>query len=224
MTVAGIVNFAIKNIFRTICLVDDTELARIPTKGPLILVGNHVNFLEAPILITHIQPRQVIALVKDTTWNNPFLGFLFNQWKAIPIKRGEVDMTAFREALRILSEDQILAIAPEGTRSGTGVLQKGQPGIVPLAIKSGAPIMPVVYYGGERFWKNMKGFTRTPFTIRVGKPFRLKTNSTLPSKEERERMTDEIMFQMAGLLPPEYRGYYSDLANATKDYLDFQVE
>jgi hypothetical protein len=70
----------------------------------------------------------------------------------------------------------------------------------------------------------MKGFTRTPFTIRVGKPFRLKTNSTLPSKEERERMTDEIMFQMAGLLPPEYRGYYSDLANATKDYLDFQVE
>jgi 1-acyl-sn-glycerol-3-phosphate acyltransferase len=221
LTTVGIVNTAIKGIFRTVCLVDDAELARIPSNGPLILVGNHVNFLEAPILITHLQPRPVIALVKDTTWNNPLFGPLFNHWKAIPIRRGEVDWTAFREALRILKEGKILAVAPEGTRSGNGVLQKGQSGIVPLAIKSGAPIMPVVYYGGERFWKNMRGFSRTPFTIRVGRPFNLKSTSTLPSRVEREQMTAEIMYQMALLLPPAYRGYYADVENATHKYLEF---
>lgn len=221
MAVAGIVNNTIKGIFRTICQVDDAELARVPAHGPLILVGNHVNFLEAPILITHLQPRPVIALVKDTTWKNPLFGPLFSLWKAIPIRRGEVDMTAFREALRILKAGQILAIAPEGTRSGNGVLQKGQSGIVPLAIKSGAPILPVAYYGGERFWQNMKGFSRTPFTIRVGQPFTLKVTSTLPSKDEREQMTAEIMYQLATLLPPAYRGYYADMENASKKFLKF---
>jgi 1-acyl-sn-glycerol-3-phosphate acyltransferase len=222
MTVAGIVNTTIRGIFRTICLVDSSELVRIPANGPLILVGNHVNFLEAPILITHLQPRPVVALVKDTTWNNPALGALFSLWKAIPIRRGEVDMTAFREALRILKEGKILAIAPEGTRSGNGVLQKGQTGIVPLAIKSGAPILPVAYFGGELFWKNLRGLNRTPFTIRVGRPFTLRVNATLPTKEEREQMTAEIMYQMAALLPPAYRGVYADMENATQRYLIFE--
>jgi 1-acyl-sn-glycerol-3-phosphate acyltransferase len=222
MTVEGVVNSTIKGIFRAICEVDDAEIARIPGKGPLILVGNHVNFLEAPILITHLRPRPVIALVKDTTWKNPLFGLLFSHWKAIPIRRGEVDMTAFREALRILKEGKILAIAPEGTRSGNGVLQKGQTGIVPLAVKSGAPIIPVAYYGGERFWKNMRGLNRTPFTIRVGRPFTIKVTSKLPSKIEREQMTAEIMYQLAILLPPAYRGYYADVENATEKYLVFE--
>ncbi|MEI8132849.1 MAG: lysophospholipid acyltransferase family protein [Leptolinea sp.] len=218
----GIVNTAIKGIFRTVCQVDDADLARIPTHGPLILVGNHVNFLEAPIMLTHLQPRPVIALVKDTTWNNPLFGPLFSLWNAIPIRRGEVDMNAFREALRVLKEGKILAIAPEGTRSGNGVLQKGQTGMVPLAIKSGAPILPVAYYGGENFWRNMKGFARTPFTIRVGRPFSLRVTSPFPSREEREQIAAEIMFQMALLLPPAYRGYYTDIENASEEFLVFE--
>jgi 1-acyl-sn-glycerol-3-phosphate acyltransferase len=222
MTVAGVVNSTIKGIFRTICHVDDAELVRIPAHGPLILVGNHVNFLDAPILITHLQPRRVIALVKVETWNNPVLGPLFSLWKSIPIRRGEVDMTAFRESLRVLKEGQMLAVAPEGTRSGHGRLQKGQTGIVPLAIKSGAPILPVAYYGGEHFWHNMRGLSRTPFTIRVGRPFTLKAMSTLPSKEERELMTAEIMYQLAALLPPAYRGYYADMDKARQQYLVFE--
>jgi len=220
MTTAGIVNTAIKGIFRSVCQVDDADLVRIPMHGPLILVGNHVNFLEAPIMITHLQPRPVIALVKDTTWNNPLFGSLFTHWKAIPIRRGEMNLTGFREALRVLKEGKILAIAP-GTRSGNGVLQKGQTGIVLLAIKSGAPIIPVAYYGGENFWKNMKGFTRTPFSIRVGKPFTLRVTSPLPSRGEREQIAAEIMYQLAAQLPPAYRGYYADIENATEEYLEF---
>jgi 1-acyl-sn-glycerol-3-phosphate acyltransferase len=221
MTVAGIVNFTLRGISRTICELDDTELKRIPAEGPLILAGNHVNFLDAPILLSHLQPRKVVPLAKVETWHNPVIGLLFNQWGSIPIRRGEADMGAFRESLRVLKEGKILVIAPEGTRSGDGRLQKGQPGIVPLAVKSGAPILPIASFGSEVFWHKVRGFSRTPFTIRVGKPFHLKFSGPLPSRDEREQMTAEIMYQIAALLPPEYRGYYSDLENATQDYLVF---
>jgi len=221
MTVAGIVNGTLRGITRTICQVDDAELARIPSHGPLILVGNHVNFLDAPILISHLQPRPIVALAKVETWNNPLFGMLFSTWKSIPIRRGEADITALRESLRVLKEGQMLAIAPEGTRSGNGILQRGQPGVVPLAIKSGAPIYPVAYFGGELFWKNIRSFSRTPFTIRVGRPFHLKYDSPLPTREEREVMITEIMYQIALLLPPAYRGYYSDLSKATDNYLQY---
>lgn len=221
MTIAGVVNFTLRGLTRTICEIDDSELKRIPLEGPLILAGNHVNFLDAPILLSHLQPRKVVPLVKTETWHNPFIGMLFNQWESIPIRRGEADMGAFRESLRVLKEGKILVIAPEGTRSGSGKLQKGQPGIVPLAIKSGAPIIPIASFGSEVFWHNVKGFSRTPFTMRVGKPFRLKYDGPLPSRDERELMTTEIMFQIAALLPPEYRGYYSDMEHATQNYLDF---
>ncbi|NMB53136.1 MAG: 1-acyl-sn-glycerol-3-phosphate acyltransferase [Leptolinea sp.] len=222
MTVAGIVNFTIRGITRTICEVDDSELSRIPTHGPLILIGNHVNFLDAPILITHLAPRSVVPLVKRETWDNPALGLLFSTWKSIPIRRGEVDMTAFRESLRVLQDGHMLAIAPEGTRSGTGILQKGQTGMVPLAVKSGAPILPVAYFGAEKFWKNIRGLNRTPFTIRVGRKFHIKKLDGIPSREEREWITTEIMYQVAALLPPAYRGYYADMSRATEEYLEFK--
>ncbi len=221
MALAGVINFTLRGITRTICEVDDSELSRIPKKGPCILAGNHVNFLDAPILISHLQPRPIVALAKRETWDNPLIGMLFSSWNSIPIRRGEADMAAFRESLRVLKEGQMLAIAPEGTRSGTGKLQKGQPGIVPLALKSGAPIYPVAYFGGECFWNNIKHLSRTPFTIRVGRPFRLKYNGPLPSREEREVMTAEIMYQIAALLPADFRGYYSDLENASENWLEF---
>ncbi len=224
MTIAGVVNFTLRGISRTICEIDDTELKRIPAEGPLILAGNHVNFLDAPILLSHLQPRKVVPLVKVETWQNPVIGMLFNQWDSIAIHRGEADMGAFREALRVLKEGKILVIAPEGTRSGNGQLLKGQPGIVPLAIKSGAPILPIASFGSEVFWHNIKGFSRTPFTMRVGRPFRLKYEGTLPSREEREIMTAEIMYRIAALLPAEYRGYYADLQNATQKYLEFTAD
>jgi 1-acyl-sn-glycerol-3-phosphate acyltransferase len=84
MTVAGVVNFTLRGISRTICEIDDTELNRIPTEGPLILAGNHVNFLDAPILLSHLQPRRVVPLAKVETWHNPFIGMLFSQWNRYP--------------------------------------------------------------------------------------------------------------------------------------------
>ncbi len=139
--------------------------------GPLILVANHVNFLDAPIFMTHLQPRKINALVKEETWKNPFLGALFTFWGGIPIKRGVVDMKAYQRAVACLNAGNFLAVAPEGTRSKTGCLQKGYPGITIIAAKTKTPILPIAFYGGEVIWDNLHHLIRTPFHIRVGKAF-----------------------------------------------------
>lgn len=222
MTLAySMVNSTIKGLARLFCRVDDGQLAKVPERGPLILVGNHINFLEAPILYTHLQPRPLAGFAKAETWDNPALGMLADLWGAIPLHRGEVDMAALRQALKALEDGRILGVAPEGTRSGDGRLQRGNPGIVLLALRSGAPLLPLVTYGGELFWQNLARLRRTDFSIVVGQPFHLDAGAVKVTRQIRQQMTDEVMYQMAALLPTAYRGVYTDLADATEAYLRF---
>jgi 1-acyl-sn-glycerol-3-phosphate acyltransferase len=216
-----VVTSTIKRLTRILCRVNDAQLARVPDRGPLIMVINHINFLEAPVMYTHLQPRPVTALAKVETWDNPALRPLANLWGAIPLRRGEADTAAIRRALAALEAGYIMIVAPEGTRSGDGRLQRGHPGIVLLALRSGAPLLPVAYYGGELFWRNVSGLRRTDFDIVVGQPFYLDARGGKVTRRVRQQMADEIMHQLAALLPPAYRGVYADLAAATEMYLRF---
>jgi 1-acyl-sn-glycerol-3-phosphate acyltransferase len=218
-----LVNGSIKRLLRVLCRVDDAQLARVPERGPMILVANHVNFLEVPLVFTHLQPRPVTGFAKAETWDNPIMARLFNLWGAIPIKRGEADMEALRQGLSFLEAGYILAVSPEGTRSNDGRLLRGHPGVVLLAQRTGAPLLPVVYYGGERFRDNLTRLRRTDFHIIVGHSFYLQTEGIKLSREVRQHMVDEVMYQLAALLPPEYRGAYTNLAAATDQYLRFTL-
>ena len=161
------------------------------------------------------------GFAKAEVWRNPFLRFLARLWGTIPVRRGEVDRSALRQALEALEKGLILGIAPEGTRSGDGRLQRGYPGMVLLALRSGAPLLPVVHYGGELFWRNLARLRRTDFHIVVGQPFYLEAGEIRVTRQVRRQMTDEIMYQMAASLPPANRGVYSDLDSATEQYLRF---
>lgn len=215
------VNATIKTILRVLCRIDAAALDSVPLTGPLILVANHVNFLEVPLVFTHLQPRQVTGFAKAETWDNPFLGPLFDLWKAIPLRRGEVDIRAIRRALHVLEEGGILAIAPEGTRSGDGRLRKAHPGVVTLALLSNAPILPMVYYGGELFGENMRRLRRTDFKIVVGQPFCIDARGVKVTNKIRQRILEEIMYRLAVLLPPAYRGYYKNLESSSQEFLHF---
>jgi 1-acyl-sn-glycerol-3-phosphate acyltransferase len=219
--VYSVITYSVKGLTRILCEVDDSQLINVPEKGPLILACNHINFMEVPLVFTHLQPRKVTAFAKAETWDNPVMGYLFDLWGAIPIQRGEVDATAFRKALDALEEGKILAITPEGTRSGNGKLGRGLPGIVMLVHRSNTPILPMVYYGSEKFQDNINRLKRTNFHIRVGKVFKLSFPNSRVDREMRRKMVDEIMYQLAILLPEEYRGYYSDLSKVTTDYIEF---
>jgi len=185
------------------------------------MVVNHVNFLDGPIMYTQLQPRTLTAFAKTEAWENPLIGALFNIWEVIPLRRDAADATALRKGLTVLKKEGIVAIAPEGTRTNDGILIQGNPGVVTLAQHSSAPLLPAAYYGGERFQENFRRLRRTDFHIRVGKPFHLNTQGVRVNRNVRQQITDEIMFQLAALLPEEYRGAYKDMHAATSEFLSF---
>ncbi|PKO14336.1 MAG: 1-acyl-sn-glycerol-3-phosphate acyltransferase [Chloroflexi bacterium HGW-Chloroflexi-10] len=202
------VNWFLRRIFQTICRIDVEEFKKVPVNGPIIMVGNHINFLEAPVLLPHLDNPAVVGMAKSESWKNPLFNFLFNNWGVIPIDRGVVDREAFRLSEEALLQGKILAISPEGTRSKDGRLLQGKPGVVALALRSNAPMLPIAFYGYENFWNNLKHFRRTDFHLVVGKPFRLNMNGDTLSRDVRQAVTDEIMYKIAELLPEKYRGHY----------------
>jgi len=204
-----------------LCRIERKPLAKVPERGPLILAINHIGSLEVPLFAAFLQPRRTIALAKIETWNNTLMGWLFDLWEAVPIRRGEFDLEAIRRCLIVLKAGSMLVVAPEGTRSYHGRLQRGQPGISLIALRSGSPILPIVHWGGEHFGATLRHFRRTDFRIRVGIPFTLDARGQKVTREIRQEMADEIMYQLAVIMPEEYRGEYQDCDPPPTKYLRF---
>ncbi|MEW6717405.1 MAG: lysophospholipid acyltransferase family protein [Chloroflexota bacterium] len=220
-TMRWFVNGVIRLGTSMLCRIDKLDLDTVPACGPLIVYTNHIGSLEVPLLFAHLQPRPVIGMAKAETWDSPFMAWLFNLWGAIPVRRGEVDMEALRKSLTALGRGDIFGIAPEGTRNRTGRLLRAHPGVVTLALRSGAPLLPMVHWGGERFRANLKRLRRTDFRVRVGRPFYLYAGDEKITRHVRQQMVDEMMYQLALLLPAEYRGAYSEVERATQKYLRY---
>jgi 1-acyl-sn-glycerol-3-phosphate acyltransferase len=214
-----LINFITRVYTRIVCRIDAPNLQKIPMQGPLIVVSNHTGQIEVPLIFAHLQPRKMTGWAKIESWDNKFLNWVFNVWGMVPVRRGEADMHALKAAIRALGDKRIFGVAPEGTRNYNGVLIRAQPGAVTLALHTGAPILPVAHWGGEKLMKNLKRFKRTDFHIRVGEPFRIDTQGIKVTGEIRQQIVDEMMYEIARLLPEEYRGVYSDLSKATGSFL-----
>lgn len=217
-----LVDSTIRGLTRVVCRIDKEQLGLVPSTGPLILVANHINFIEVPLIYTHLQPRPVTGFAKAETWDNRLLAYLFDLWEAIPLQRGEADIRALKKALEALRAGQIIAMAPEGTRSENGRLQRGHPGVVFLALQANVPLLPVVYFGGEKFKTNIHRLRRTDFHIKVGQPFYVDARDIRVNARVRQKIADEVMYQLSAILPQKYRGVYSDLENASEDFLRFE--
>jgi 1-acyl-sn-glycerol-3-phosphate acyltransferase len=196
-------------------------LDQISEKGPLILICNHVNFVDGPIVLNRMSSRPVTIMAKIETWKNPLFGSILDGWDGISIRRGEADLEAFRKAQQALADGKILILFPEGTRSEYKGLGPGHAGVVLLAARSGAPIQAVGLYNHRGFWNKLyRGFKRVPLNFSVGKPFKVNLNGAALSRDVRQQITDEIMYQLATVLPPDYRGVYADLSKATQKYIE----
>ncbi|MFP4484704.1 MAG: lysophospholipid acyltransferase family protein [Spirochaetaceae bacterium] len=205
----AVVDTVIAVLLKLLVRVRAVGVDRVPRTGPLILAINHINFLEIPLLYTLLRPRRVLGMAKAETWHNPALRILANLWEAIPLHRGVADTRAFNRAAEELRRGGIVGVAPEGTRSRHGRLQRANAGIVTLAARTGAPILPVAHYGGEEVFRSFRHFRRARVTVRVGKPIVVAQTDGL-TRAQREHYLTEVMTALARLLPPEYRGYYAD--------------
>lgn len=216
-----LINFAARALTGLVCDIEADGLRRIPEQGPLIIIVNHVNFLELPIIYPRVPSDLGTGYSKVENWDNWLYRLLFANWNIIPIDRDHVDVSAMRQGFRALDEGMILFVTPEGTRSHDGQLQQGKPGVAMLAGRTGVPVWPIACYGGDRFGESIRHLRRTDYHVNVGNPFTISTNGVRVTGAVRQEIADEMMYQIAALLPAKYRGYYSDLDAASESFLSF---
>lgn len=183
-----------------------TGLDNVP-RGACIVVANHVNLLDSPIIGVSLG-RRVYFLAKEELFRSPVYGWLARQFGAFPVAKGRLDRRAGQKSIDLLARGQALIIFPEGRRNQDGRLGRAYPGAVLLATKTGAPILPVGIAGTcqltGKWW-----FLRRPIvTINIGKPFYLPSVETKTDKAKIAHLCDGVMCRIAALLPPEQRGRY----------------
>jgi len=196
-----------------------TGLENLPARGPAILMINHVAFLD-PVVVLGNVPRNVVPLAKVEVYRIPVWGVFTMLWDVIPVHRDELDRRALERALQVLSAGEVILIAPEATRHPA--LGQGRVGVAYLGYKSGAPIIPVSV-------ENTPGYPTLlgPWNARkpgayfhLGRPMRFKPVSGRPPRDRLRLMTDEVLYQLAAMLPEHRRGYYADLSRATTETIE----
>jgi 1-acyl-sn-glycerol-3-phosphate acyltransferase len=147
-------------------------------------------------------------MAKEELFHSRFLGYFVSRFGSFPVHRGQMDREALRQADQVLARGWALVMFPEGTRSPEAKLQPAFPGVALLAIRSGAPILPVGISGSENIKGAIWWLRRPRITVNIGTPFHLPPINGRVSREELIRHTDLMMRRIAELLPAEYRGDY----------------
>ena len=199
-------------------------LENIPADGPYLMVTNHLHWLDPPVIMV-VFPHRSYIFAAAKREKHFFYGPLFRSLDAIWVRRGLADRKAIRQALAVLKGGGVLGMAPEGTRSQTGVMQEGRTGAAYLAYRAQVPVLPVAITGQEKVF-SLQGLFQWP-RIRVVfgpvfEPPPVAEGSKATSAELRS-FTNEIMYQLAALLPPEYRGFYQDVTKQRPDLVAQQT-
>jgi 1-acyl-sn-glycerol-3-phosphate acyltransferase len=191
----------------------------VPESGPAILMINHIAFID-PIVVLHVTKRNIIPMAKIEVYDYPVVGIFPHLWGVIPVRREEVDRRAIQQALEVLRAGELVLVAPEGTRGPA--LKQGKEGIAYLASRSGAPIIPIAVDGTIGFPAlRFTGAWREPGAcVRFGRPFRFRPEYQRAGREKLRLMTDEAMYILSAMLPPNRRGYYSDLSCASLETIE----
>jgi 1-acyl-sn-glycerol-3-phosphate acyltransferase len=132
--------------------------------GRAVVISNHISNWD-PLIITVLFKRQIFWMGKSELFKSKIARLFFKLMKAFPVKRGEGDLAAIRHAFRILREEKLFGIFPEGTRIKGGELSKFEPGTSMIALKNDAPVVPLYIKGKYKLFRRMK--------VIVGEPIRL---------------------------------------------------
>jgi 1-acyl-sn-glycerol-3-phosphate acyltransferase len=183
----------------------------VPRQGGLIVVCNHLNNVDPPILSASI-PRRIVFMAKEELYKGwGITPLLTRSFGALPVRRGEVDRKALRRACQALEQGLALGMFPEGTRSHKAQMQSAQLGTAWVALEAGVPILPVAIWGTEAIHGIWDVLSRPTITVNIGQPFLIPVLAK-QSRRKRERLTQAtelIMSRLAALLPEAYRGVYS---------------
>jgi 1-acyl-sn-glycerol-3-phosphate acyltransferase len=197
-------------LFRFFSRLNISGLENIPERGPAILAVNHVGIIDAPLIFALVPRTDLTALVAKKHLKNPFLRIIVNIVGGIWINRDEADSHAMRAARDHLRKGGLLGIAPEGTRSPTGELNFAKTGVAYLADKARVPIIPIAISGTFKGLKQALLLKRPTINVQIGKPVELAPFERKQRDLALQQYTDEIMCQIAAMLPAAQRGAYAE--------------
>lgn len=140
---------------------------KIPEKGPVILIPNHVSYIDV-VLLQFACPRRISYVAHEYLFRIWWLGWFLRMMGVVPIQPRDA-RRAFRSVVAKLGEGEVVCIFPEGQLSQTGLLQRLKPGFKVLAEQAGSPVQPVYING---IWGSVFTFARYRFFGKPPLPFR----------------------------------------------------
>jgi cytidylate kinase len=147
----------------------------IPARGSVILAANHRSLLDIPVAGVTTK-RKVHFMAKEELFSSKVGGVLVRRLGGFPVKRGRPDRSALQRSLEVLAGGDVLGIFPEGTRRPNNAFEELEDGFAYLALKSGAPIVPVAISGTEAVFPPGRKLPKlVKVRVLVGEPFRLGT-------------------------------------------------
>jgi len=188
----------------------------IPAQGGVILAANHRSFMDS-IFLPLIISRRMTFVAKAEYFDNPKTAWFFRAVGQIPIRRGggSASERALASATDVLEGGGVFGIYPEGTRTRDGLLHRGHTGVARLALRTGAPLVPVGLIGTDDVQPTDAKLPRCfrTITVRFGAP--LDTSRGAGRHHDHlalRQLTDELMYEVHALTGYEYVDTY-----ATKD-------
>lgn len=196
-----------------------TGRTHIPKRGPVILAMNHRSFMDS-IFVPLVVGRRVTFIAKAEYFDDVKTAWFFRGVGQIPVRRegGHAAERALETALAVLDRGGVFAIYPEGTRTRDGYLHRGHTGVARLALRSGAPIVPIGLVGTDAVQATDQKVPRPGkrVTINIGAPIEVRRFLTIgrATAAADERLTlrniaDEVMYEIQQLCGYEYRDTYA---------------
>jgi 1-acyl-sn-glycerol-3-phosphate acyltransferase len=185
----------------------------LPAHGPAILCPNHTSVIDSFMLPAAL-PRRITFVGKAEYLDDWKTKHLFPALGMIPIDRtgGDASARALDAAADVLHRGELFGIYPEGTRSRDGKLHKGHTGPARLALRTGAPLVPVGILGTREIQPPGASAPRPfrPCEIRIGRPIDPRFHAE--GADDRlvlRQLTDELMYEIRELSGQAYIDEYA---------------
>ncbi|SEF76432.1 1-acyl-sn-glycerol-3-phosphate acyltransferase [Caloramator fervidus] len=189
MVLYNVLKFIAKIVFNLIYKIEVVGLENIPEKEGALICPNHYTWAD-PVIVGIVTPRPIRFMAKVEAFKNPFLRFLLKYLGAYPVRRGEADLNAVKNTLKLLKEGNLVGLFPQGTRVKGNDLGKAHSGVALFAIKSGKKVIPVYISG------NYVPFTK--MRVVFGKPIDFSVYS-------KDKLTGDDYFNLSQIVIQKIR-------------------
>jgi 1-acyl-sn-glycerol-3-phosphate acyltransferase len=197
-------------------------IENIPDDGPAILASNHLSFSDS-IFLPLMVDRHITFLAKSDYFTGRGIkgrltAWFFSGLGQVPVDRtgGRASEGAITTGLRVLGEQNLLGIYPEGTRSPDGRLYRGKTGVARMALEAQVPVIPVAMINTRHIQPPGRLLPRIARVgIRIGKPLDFSRYEGMEGDRFVLRsVTDELMYELMELSAQEYVDVYASRAKA----------